>query len=114
MGTPGSGRHQQCVDGVVAGGEFNALGGGTGGEECGDGVGFAAALPISIDAGFDGQLERGTAAKVGVVDVGAAGDELADDVVPGAPGGVVEGGGVLRRIEVGIPFVPGRVGGDAE
>ncbi len=34
--------------------------------------------------------------------------------MPGAPGCVVEGGGVPGCVEVGIAFGPGRVGGDAE
>src|SRR5580700_10636940 len=105
---------KELIDGVVAGGELDAFGGGSGGEEGGDGVGLAAALPVRVDAGFDGELEGGAAAFVLSIDQGvdtrAARDELADDGVPGAPCGVVESGGVFRRLEVGVAFGPERVG----
>jgi len=51
---------------------------------------------------------------VGSIDGRAARDELADDGVPGAPCGVVQGRGVLWRVEPGIAFGPERSGGDAE
>ena len=106
-------RAEQVVDGVIAGGEIDAVCGCAGSEEGGDGVGLAAVFPVGICAGADGELEGGTVASVECVNGRAGGDEGADDVVMGAPGRNVKSGGVGSQLPVAIAFEEGR-GGDAE
>ena len=72
---------------VVASGEFDAGGGGSGFEESFDGVGSAAVFPVRVDRGFDGELNGGAALAVEGVDWGAAGYEELDGFGPRAPGG---------------------------
>ena len=77
---------EKRVDGVVAGGEDDAFGGGAGGEKGGDGVGLAAVFPIGVCAGADGELQGGAVAGVAGIDGRAGSDEGSDDVVIGAVG----------------------------
>ena len=104
---------EDCVGFVVAGGECDVFGGGSGFEECADGVGGAAVFPVGVDGGFDGELEGGAAFGVENVDGGSAGDEEFYGFGPGSPGGYVEGGAVIGDVEVAVAEVEG-VGWDAE
>ena len=75
-------------------------------EQRGDRVGLAAVFPVRIDAGFNSELERRAVARVGSVHVSAAGNELANDLVMGAPGGNMERGGVTGDVAVCIALGP--------
>jgi hypothetical protein len=101
---------KQGVGFVVAGGEFDVRGGGSGFEQGLDGFGGAAAGPVGVDGGFDGELKGGAALGVAGVDEGSAGDEEFYGFGPGAPCGDVEGGTVFCDVEVGIAGVEGSDG----
>jgi len=101
---------EQNICFVVAGGDCDVVGGGSGLEQGLDGVGSTAISPVGVDGGFDGELEGGAAFAVAGVDEGSTGDEEFYGFGPGSPGGDVEGGTVFCDVEVGVACVEGSDG----
>ena len=104
---------QEPVRLVVAGGKVDTGNGGSGLEECFDGFGCAAVLPVGVGAGFDGEGERAAALAIEGIDGSSAGDEGFDGGRPASPGGYVESGAIAGDVEVTIAAIEG-CGADAE
>lgn len=104
---------EECVGFVVACGDFDVFGGGSGFEQGFDGVGGAAVLPVGVDCGFDGEVEGGAAFAVDGVDGCSAGDEEFDDFGTRSPGSYLEGCAVWCDVEVAVAEVES-VGWDAQ